>query len=287
MASDPGLSPTLRRRRLASLMRRLREDSGLTRDEVARRLEWSPSKMTRIESAQFVRLPARDVRDLLDVYGVEDKIERDAMVQLAREARQRGWWHQYGDVLQESLRTYVGLEAEASSIRTYHAQLVPGLFQTEDYMREVARAGLVKDPAEIERRIAARAERQDKLLNKGGPRIWTILDESALCRVVGARQIMRMQLEQLIELSELDNVEIQVLPYLAGAHPAMDGSFVILGFPEPTDPDVVYLEQWTSSLFLEKPEEVARYDEMYDHLRASSLATGDSVAMITAMAKSL
>lgn len=287
MASDPGLSPTLRRRRLAALMRRLREDSGLTRDEVARRLEWSPSKMTRIESAQFVRLPARDVRDLLDVYGVGDQADREAMIQLAREARQRGWWHQYGDVLPDWARVYVGLEAEASSIRTYHAQLVPGLLQTEEYMRDVARAGLVKDPEEIERRVAARAERQEKLLHKGGPKVWAIVDESALCRTVGGRQVMRMQLERLAELAELDNVEIQILPYAAGAHPAMDGSFVILGFPEPSDPDVVYLEQWTSSLYLEKPEEVQRYDEMYDHLRASSLATGDSVAMIAAMAKSL
>lgn len=287
MATDPGLSPTLRRRRLAAMMRRLREDSGLTRDEVARRLEWSPSKMTRIESAQFVRLPPRDVRDLLDVYNVTDAIDREAMIQLARDARQRGWWHQYGDVLPEWARIYVGLEAEASSIRTYHAQLVPGLFQTEDYMRDVTRAGLVKDVNEIERRVAARVERQDKLLRKGGPRIWAILDESALCRIVGGRQVMRFQLERLVELSELDNVEFQILPYSAGAHPAMDGSFTILGFPEPTDPDIVYLEQWTSSLYLEKPEEVELYRNMYDHLRASALATGDSIAMIAAMAKSL
>lgn len=287
MASDPGLSPTLRRRRLAALMRRLREDSGLTRDEVARRLEWSPSKMTRIESAQFVRLPARDVRDLLDVYGVTEKADREAMVQLAREARQRGWWHQYGDVLPEWARVYVGLEAEATSIRTYHSQLVPGLLQTEDYMRDVARAGLVKDLDEIERRVAARAERQEKLLHKEGPKIWAIVDEAALCRTVGGRQVMRMQLERLVELSELDNIEIQILPYSAGAHPAMDGPFIILQFPEASDPNVVYLEQWTSSLYLEKPEEVERYDEMFDHLRASSLATGDSVAMVAAMAKAL
>ncbi|MQA84016.1 MAG: helix-turn-helix domain-containing protein [Streptosporangiales bacterium] len=287
MASDPGPSPTLRRRRLAALMRKLREESGLTRDEVARRLEWSPSKMTRIESAQFVRLPPRDVRDLLDVYGITGESEREGLIQLAREARQRGWWRQYGDVLQDWLQVFVGLEAEASEIRTYHAQVVPGLMQTEDYARHVARAGLVKDAEEIERRVDARLIRQERLFRPEGPKIWAILDEAVLCRVVGGREVMRLQLERLLEFADLENVEIQILPYSTGAHPAVDGSFTVLGFSEASDPDVVYLEHWKSALFVESPEEVVEYDRMYTHLNASALSTGDSVEMIAAIAKAL
>jgi transcriptional regulator with XRE-family HTH domain len=277
-------SPTARGRRLRNELRRLREEAGLTHTEVAQRLEWSASKLSRIETGQS-RVQTGDVRDLLEVYGVSDEATRDALVQLAREARRRGWWTRYTDVLGSG--TYVGLEAEASVIHTYESQFVPGLLQTQDYARAVIRAGQTRpDPEALERRVTARMARQEILARSDPPEIWAILDEPVVSRPVGGPEVMREQLRHIIELSTRPNttLTIQVLPLSAGAHPGMNGPFVILEFQGPKDPPMVYLETATDGLYLEEPADVERYTLRFNHLVARALGPDESRTMIADLA---
>ena len=275
-------SPTVRGRRLRYELRRLREQAGLTRDEVARRLEWSGSKVSRIETGQS-RAQTGDVRDLLDIYGVQGD-EAEALVQLAREARKRGWWTAYNDVF---TGTYVGLEAEASAMRTYQPQIIPGLLETEDYARALIRAGLVRaDPDEIERRVQARMARQEVLTRPDAPAIWAVLDEPIIRRPVGGPAVMRAQLQHLIDITATPNskITLQILPLTVGAHPGLSGPFVMLDFPSPEDPPVVYLETATDGLYLEETAETERYTLMFDHLRASALSSNESSDLISRVA---
>ena len=278
-------SPTARGRRLRHELRRLREEAGLTHSEVAHRLEWSASKLSRIETGQS-RVQTGDVRDLLDVYGVTDEATHDALVQLAREARRRGWWTRYTDVLGSG--TYVGLEAEASVIHTYESQFIPGLLQTEDYARAVTRAGQTRpDPEAVDRRVAARLARQEILARPDMPEIWAVLDEPAVSRPVGGPVVMREQLHHLIELSTRPNTRltIQVLPLSVGAHPGMNGPFVILEFQGPKDPPMVYLETATDGLYLEEPSDIERYTLRFNHLVARALGPDESRTMIAGLAE--
>ncbi|WHT18150.1 helix-turn-helix transcriptional regulator [Crossiella sp. CA-258035] len=276
-------SPTVRRRRLASELRRLRESSNLTCEEVAAHLECSAAKVSRIETGRTGVNP-RDVRDMLVLYGVEGD-RQNALIDLARMAKLKGWWHNYGDVLTGG---FAGMEAEASSIRTFESLVVPGLLQTERYALAVFRAVRPKAaPSEVERRVSARMARQGLLSADHGPKYWAVLDEGALRRRVGDTDVMREQLDRLVKMSSLPNVEIQVLPFTAGAHAASDGPFVILGFPDPLDPTVVYVESLTSALYLEKPEEIRLYSTVFDHVRAAALGTEESVALMAAMAEEL
>jgi len=278
-------SPTVRGRRLRYELRRLREQAGLTRDEVARRLEWSGSKISRIETGQS-RAQTGDVRDLLDIYGVTDD-EAEALVQLAREARRRGWWTAYNDVF---TGTYVGLEAEASAMRTYEPQIIPGLLETEDYTRALIRAGLVRaDPAEIERRVEARLARQEILRRPDALAIWAVLDEPAIRRPVGGPAVMSAQLQHLIEVTATPNskITLQILPLAVGSHPGLSGPFVILDFPSAEDPSVVYLETATDGLYLEETAEIERYTLMFDHLRASALSSSESASLIARAAQEM
>jgi transcriptional regulator with XRE-family HTH domain len=277
-------SPTARGRRLRHELRRMREEAGLTHTEVAQRLEWSASKLSRIETGQS-RVQTGDVRDLLDVYGVTDEVTRDALVQLAREARRRGWWTRYTDVLGSG--TYVGLEAEASVIHTYESQFVPGLLQTEDYAWAVIRAGQARpDPEALERRVAARMARQEILTRTDPPEIWAILDEPVVSRPVGGSDVMREQLRHIIELSTRPNttLTIQVLPLSVGAHPGMNGPFVILEFQGPKDPPMVYLETATDGLYLEELSDIERYTLRFNHLVARALGPDESRTMIADLA---
>jgi transcriptional regulator with XRE-family HTH domain len=271
-----GPSPTVRRRRLAAELRRLRESAELTIDEVGEKLECSASKISRIETGH-VGVTPRDVRDMLEVYGIEDD-GREALVQLAREARKKGWWHAYNEVFTGS---FVGLETDASSLHTHQALLVPGLLQTEGYTRAVIRA-IRPDVTEsdMERRVAARVVRQRLLTDAHPPEYWAVIDEAALRRKVGGPEIMRAQLERLVELAALPHVTLQVVPFSAGAHAGMEAPFLILGFPEQADPDVVYVENTTSGVYLEQPSDVHRYTLMFDHLRAAALKPDDTVAMV-------
>jgi len=281
-------SPTVRHKRLTAELRRLRAESGLTRDDVASRLEWHPTKVTRIETGQWTRLNPRDVRDLLDIYGVDDPEQREALVQLARESRQKGWWHSYGDVLPSEYSHFIGLEAEAASVRTYQQVLVPGLLQTEDYARAVIRAFRPHDDAEgTDRRVAVRHQRQQRVTEDRSLQLSAVLGEGVVHQLVGDRAITAAQLRFLAGTNDLPNVMIQVLPYTAGAHGAMIGSFEILGFPEPIDPDVVYLENMASALFLEEPEDINRYVQVFDYLRATALSPQATSDMLAAAAEEL
>jgi transcriptional regulator with XRE-family HTH domain len=278
-------SPTVRRRRLALELRRLREAARLTCEDVAERLECSASKISRVETGR-VSVSPRDVRDMLEIYGVPDE-QRDSLVQLARESRQKGWWHAYGDSVQPHFATYLGLESAASEIRIYEVNLIPGLLQTEEYARAVITAGMVNSPrSEIERTVALRMERQ-QVARSSTPKVWAVLDEAALRRQVGGPEVMRVQLEYLREMCGMPNVSLQVIPFDGGAHPGMGRPFVILVFPELVDPDVVYLEDLTSALWVEDVVQVDRYNVFFNHLRATALSFENSAALMTAVLKDM
>ncbi|GAA1965916.1 helix-turn-helix transcriptional regulator [Amycolatopsis minnesotensis] len=276
-----GQGPTVRRRRLASELRRLRESADLTIDEVGEKLECSASKISRIETGH-VGVTPRDVRDMLELYGLAGE-EREALVQLAREARKRGWWHAYNEVFTGA---FVGLEADASSLRAFQALLVPGLLQTERYTLAVIRAMRPgADEDEIARRVAARMARQQLLADPNPPEYWAVIDEAVLHRMVGGPDVMAEQLERLLRVAEQPHVTIQVVPFGAGAHPGMEGPFLILGFPEQADPDVVYVDSTSSGVYLEMPPDVRRYSLMFDHLRAAALKPDDTVELIAQAAE--
>ncbi len=271
-----GHSPTVRRRRLASELRRFRELAELTIEEVGEKLECSASKISRIETGH-VGVTPRDVRDLLELYGVEED-RRQAFVQLAREARQKGWWHAYTEVFTGS---FVGLETDASSLHTHQALLVPGLLQTEDYTRAVIRAIRPDvEEAEVDKRVKGRLARQRLLTEPHPPEYWAVLDEAVLHRVTGGPEVMHAQLTRLVQAAALPNVTLQVVPFGAGAHAGMEAPFLILGFPEQADPDVVYVENTTSGVYLEQPSDVRRYTLMFDHLRAAALKPDDTVDLV-------
>jgi transcriptional regulator with XRE-family HTH domain len=283
----PSSSPTVRRRRLATELHRLRQASKLTIEQVAETLEWSPGKVSKIENARVSVLP-RDARKLLDVYGVTEGEERELLLTLARESRERGWWQQYSEVVPEWFATYVGLEVEASTISAYQAEIVPGLLQTERYAAALHRAELMNaTEEEIQRHVAVRMERQARLSQPDAPQFWVVLNEAVIRRVVGERAVMHEQLLKLAEAASAPNITLQVLPFGAGAHASMDSAFWIVGFDPPTDGEIVYLEHPTCSLYLEKAEEVARYRLIYEHLRAASLSFDESRRLIVRSSEDL
>jgi hypothetical protein len=225
---------------------------------------------------------------LLEIYGVTDEATRESLVQLAREARRRGWWTRYTDVLGSG--TYVGLETEAAGLHTYESMFIPGLLQTEDYARAVIRAGQTRpDPDTLNRRLGARMARKEILQRPDSPEIWAVIDESVICRPVGGPEVMRAQLQHLIEVSTRPNatVTLQVLPFTVGAHPGMNGPFVILTFNSPTDPSMVYLETATDGLYLDEPADVERYTLRFNHLVARALGPDESRTMIAGLADRL
>ena len=283
----PSSSPTVRRRRLAAELRRLRQASKLTIEQVAESLEWSSGKVSKIENARVSVLP-RDARRLLDAYGVTEGQERDLLLSLARESRERGWWQQYGETVPEWFATYVGLEAEASAISVYRAEIVPGLLQTQRYAAALHRAELINaTEEEIERHVAVRMERQARLKQPDAPQLWVVLNEAVIRRMIGERAIMHEQLMKLAEVANAPNITLQVLPFSAGAHASMDSAFSILSFDPPTDGEIVYFEHPTCSLYLEKPDEVARYRLVYEHLRAASLSLDESRRLLARSAEDL
>ncbi|MET9256878.1 helix-turn-helix transcriptional regulator [Streptomyces sp. NPDC003717] len=255
---------------LGSQLRRLRETRGITREAAGYSIRASESKISRMELGR-VSFKTRDVEDLLTLYGVTDEQERNSLLALAKEANVAGWWHSYTDVLPNWFPTYVGLEGAASVIRVYEVQFVHGLLQTEEYARAVVRRGM-KDAgeADVERRVALRLERQKHLVAENAPAFHIVLDEAALRRPYGDRQVMRGQLQHLIDMSERPNVTLQVMPFGFGGHAGESGAFTILGFPDSDLSDVVYMEQLTSALYLDKPEDVAQYEAALGELRRDS-----------------
>ena len=268
-----GLSPTVAQRRLARALRRLRVEAGLTIEQAAEKLELSPSTISRMETAQ-VGVKRRDVRELLDLYEVTGA-QREQLLQLAGESRQHAWWHEFKDLPNTPLAS---LEAEAASIWQYSALLIPGLLQTEEYAREILRKiRLDATLDDIERRLRLRMKRQALLTDQKAPQFWVVLDEAVLRRHVGGRQVMHTQLGRLIDASSLRSVTLQVLPFTTGGHAAMDGEFTLLKYPEPADPDVVFIENTGGDVYLEDPGVTRRYTSMFDHLRAAALDPAESI----------
>ena len=274
-------TPTRRRRRLGAELRRLREAAGLTIDRVAEALECSQSKVSRIETGQVSATP-RDVRDMLELYQVDDA-QLEAMVQIAREARQRGWWYRFVDV-PDGVPAYVGLEAAATSIDIYMSLIVPALLQTADYARAVI-SGVRPDlPAEeIARRVELRMSRQELLDQDNPPALRVLLDDTVLRRPVGGPQVMGRQLRRLVEAGARPAVTLQVLPIGTGAHAGMDGPFTIFGFPAPAEPDVVALDSAADALYLESAEDLRRYRRVFERLLPSALTPEESTAFIAGL----
>jgi transcriptional regulator with XRE-family HTH domain len=282
VSTSPGGGSMMRRILLGSQLRRLRESRGLTREDAGYTIRASESKISRMELGR-VSFKERDVADLLTLYGVAET-DRDALLGLAREANVAGWWHGYGDLLPGWFQTYVGLEEAATRIQTFEVQFIHGLAQTEDYARAVVAHGLPAAPSEeIERRVDLRMRRQRVLTAEDAPSFSAVLDEAALRRTLGGPEVMRGQLRRLLELSEFPNVLLQVMPFRRGGHAAEGGPFTVLGFPEPDLPDVVYLEQLTSALYIDKRDEVAQYVRVMDRMRADSLPPDDSRDLIRSL----
>ncbi|WP_242905304.1 helix-turn-helix domain-containing protein [Actinomadura terrae] len=275
--------PTVRGRRLARELRKLREEQGLTLQEVADRLDWSRATVSRLETSQTRPRPG-DIADILDLYGVPSPA-RDALITLARQAGQRGWWTAYQDVFTGS---YVALEDEASHIRTWDPQLIHGLLQIEQYSRAVITAGrLLPAQEEIERRIAARTIRQALLDRENAPKLHVIFDESVLHRQIGGPEVMRAQLEALnLAVETRPFVCVQVLPYTAQEHAGLDGRFTILSYPNAADPDIAYVEGTMGDVYLESAEEIAKHRDRFDRIEAEALSPEDSAHLIAEAARS-
>jgi transcriptional regulator with XRE-family HTH domain len=264
-----GIGPTVQRLVLGNQLRHFRESRGITAEQAAEAIRAPYAKISRVEHGR-VGLKERDVADLLTLYGVIDSEERSALLSLARTASTPGWWHVYANIPPTWLEPYTGLEAAASVISTCQNQLIPGLLQTEEYARELIRASSAATEDEIMRRAQLRVRRQEILRRPDAPQLWAVIDEAALRRRVGSREVMREQLRHLIEMSDLPVVTLQILPFGEGAHLAMVGPFTVLRFAEPDLQDVVYIEQLTGALYLDRPVEVDRYMETLDdlHVRA-------------------
>jgi hypothetical protein len=282
--ADELRGPTVLRMILGSQLHRLREAAGVTPDQAAWELRASRSKISRMEHGR-VRFKDRDVADLLTLYGITDEKLRARMLATAQDANAPGWWSKYGDLLPDWFEEYLGLEGAASVIRAFELQFVHGLFQTEAYARAVTLLGHKTAPAEeIDRRVSLRIKRQDILASPEPPQVWSVMDESVLRRPVGGRAVMRAQLDRLAEMARLPQVTIQVIPFGGGGHAAAGGSFTLLRFAEPELPDVVYIEQLTSALYLDDRQDIDHYLEVMNDLSTEALTpdrTTQFIAEIT------
>ncbi|MEU6432464.1 helix-turn-helix transcriptional regulator [Microbispora sp. NPDC046973] len=275
-----GSGPTALRILLGSQLRKLRESKGISRDQAGQCIRASESKISRMELGR-VGFKERDVADLLALYGVEDEETRDVVMNLVEQANEPGWWHRFNDLLPSWFQAYVGLEEAAERIRTYEVQFVPGLLQTKEYARAVIMAGAVgAAPEEIARRVDLRLERQRILDGENSPKFWAVIDEAALRRPIGGVEVMRGQIQHLIDLMNQPNVTIQVIPFSYGGHAAEGGAFSILRFSDPDLPDIVYVEQLASALYLDKREEVDRYSEVMERLCAVSTTPTETVDLL-------
>jgi transcriptional regulator with XRE-family HTH domain len=268
-------SPTVRRRELGALLRKLRTEKGLTVEQAAEQLMFSMSKLSRMETGHGVASP-RDIRDICSLYEVTDKAERERMLRLAAEGKQAGWWQSY-DL---PYSTYVGLEAEATAISDFQSSVVPGLLQTADYARAGHEGAMPRlSSEEIERRIEAKLTRQALLGQDDPPDFSAVLDEAVLHRMVGGPAVMSAQLGRLIEATNRPKVTIQVIPFTLGAHPGVESNFNILEMPSPT-PGVVFVEGLVGSIYLERSEELTRYRQIFERLQAIALSPKDTIALI-------
>nr|WP_244301683.1 MULTISPECIES: helix-turn-helix transcriptional regulator [Microbispora] len=281
LASQSRRSPTVLRLLLGTQLRRLRESKHIRLEEAGHAIRASHSKISRMELGR-VGFRRRDVADLLTLYGVSDEAEREALLSLVAQANAPGWWHKYDDVLPSWFEAYVGLEQAASTIRCYEVQFVPGLLQTPEYAAAVVRLGHPDAPAEeIERRVRLRMDRQELLARPDAPNLWAVIDEAVLRRPVGGPEVMRAQIEHLLEMVNLPRVTLQVIPFSAGGHAAAGGPFSILRFAGVGLPDVVYLEQLTSAIYLEKREDIDRYLAVMERLCIQARPFADTKRMLS------
>jgi transcriptional regulator with XRE-family HTH domain len=273
-------SPTVRRRELGALLRALRTEKKLTVEQVAASLLCSASKVSRMETGHGAATP-RDVRDLCELYGVTDQAERERMLRLAREGRQQGWWQSY-DL---DFDTYVGLEAAAIGLKYYQSTIVPGLLQTADYARAMLDVSIPKlTPERINALLEVKMTRQTILSREQPLRLWAVLDEAALHRVVGGPAVMAAQLRHIVEVTSNPNVTTQVITYEAGAHPAMDSTFNILEFADSV-PDMVYVEGLVGWIYLDRPAEIDKYRQVFDNLYHLALSSKESTDLIAKIGK--
>lgn len=286
---SPARGPVVPRRRLGTELRTLREHAGLTIEDVAKELECSVSKVSRLETGKGIPY-SRDVRDLLDRYGVTDQVKRDRLMRWVRDGQRQGWWHDFSDVLgpdpedplvPDNLSRYVALEQDASEVRGFETILVPGLLQTEDYARAILNTLSTADREATDRLVELRMRRQDRLYADDDPlTVHMVLDEAALHRPMGGEQVMRAQLKRLIADAQRPNITIQVLPFSIGAHQAMAGSFEVLAFSDSDDNDLVYVESHLGLLYLEKEHDVEVYEQIFDALVDMCLTPEQSIALV-------
>jgi hypothetical protein len=291
-------SPTLRRRRLSAELRKIRgsrvkketEAGGpikTTAEWVDTQLGWSKGKLARMERGDWLRPNPRDIQDILTLFGITDDAYRAELITLARQGRERGWWHPYKSALSEVYETYIGLEAEAASVHTFQLAVVPGLLQIAEYARELSTRGPHEiSEIEVARQVEVRVARQELLTRTDDPlRLWAIIDEGALRRPVGSPDVMRAQLEHMLELAQLAKVTLQVVPSSVGGHPGTLGSFSLLEFPHPDDPEAVYIETIAGELFIEELPEVKGYQIAFQRLTAYALTPADSLRLIADLVK--
>lgn len=279
--------PTVRRRRLGTELRKLRDASGYKLEEVAARLGVAPSTLSRIETGKAPTKSAY-LHQMLQMYGVADHEQRQVLIDMAREGHRKGWWAAWEDILPTGFDVYIGLEAEAASLRAYESLVVHGLLQTEGYARVMMTTVRRRQtPEQIERQVALRMQRQEVLLRADPLGLWLILDEAVIRRPIGGPEVMRAQLNHLIAASQWPNVTLQVLRFCSGAHPCLNGPFAIIEFPERFDPDVVYTEGVAGHAYLERERDVRARAEAFDLLRAAALAPGDSAEFIAAAAREI
>jgi transcriptional regulator with XRE-family HTH domain len=286
--ADPEESPaeaTVLRMLLGAQLRRLREATEISAERAGYEIRASRSKISRMETGR-VGFKLRDIQDLLTLYGVADEKQRANVIALASRSREPEWWTQYSDILPDWFEAYLGLESAATAIRSFENQFVPGLFQTGDYARAVTRLGHQTAPGgEIERRVRLRLARQDLLSRTRRPRIWAVMDEAVLRRPIGGTAVMRAQLFRLIEVARLPGVRLQVVPFTRGGHAAASGSFTILRFEERDLPDVVYIEQLTSAVYLDQRPDVEHYLEVVDQLSGEALTPAATALFIEQVTK--
>jgi transcriptional regulator with XRE-family HTH domain len=279
--------PTVLRILLGNQLRRLREAKGISREDAGWEIRGSESKISRLELGR-VGFKERDVADLLTLYGVHDPTERDALLNLARQANNPGWWHRYSDILPTWFQSYLGLETNAALIRTYEVQFVPGLLQTRDYARAVIQLGHRRAPAdEVERRVSVRMTRQDVFDRADPPLYWVVVDEAALRRPICGPNVMRGQITALIEATKLPYVRLQIVPFHAGGHAAAGGAFTILRFDDEELPDVVYMEQLTSALYLDKLDDVDSYAAAMERLCVEAEPPSETAEMLDKILRDL
>ena len=283
--AEPAGEATVLRMLLGAQLRRLREAAGISAEKAGYEIRASRSKISRMETGR-VGLKVRDVEDLLTLYGVADDQERAKVIALARRSREPEWWTRYNDILPDWFETYLGLESAATSIRTFEMQFVPGLLQTEGYARAVTMLGhQTALPEEVERRVGLRLGRQELLSRAQPPRVWAVMDEAVLRRPIGGPQVMHAQLRRLTEAARLPHVTLQVVPFARGGHAGASGSFSILRFEERDLPDVVYIEQLTSAVYLDQRTDVEHYLEVADQLSGEALTPAETMRFIEQVAR--